>query len=219
MNEQGGRSGGSNSIEMNNCKDHLFILSAPSGAGKTTLAGAVLNRFADMLYSVSYTTREPRNGEQDGLDYHFIQRDLFKKYIKEGKWAEWAEVHGNYYGTSAEFLDKSLAAGGDILLDIDVQGTIQLLERYPDSITIFIVPPSMDMLRRRLELRGTDSNAVIARRLVNAEKEMAGQDLYRHVIINDQLSEAIDELISIIEKYRGSETITESVSKSKGTEV
>ena len=219
MNEQGGRSGGSNSIEMNNCKGHLFILSAPSGAGKTTLAGAVLNRFADMLYSVSYTTREPRNSEQDGLDYHFIQKDLFKKYIKEGKWAEWAEVHGNYYGTSAENLDKSLAAGDDILLDIDVQGTIQLLERYPDSITVFIVPPSMDMLRRRLELRGADSKAVIARRLVNAEKEMARQDLYRHVIINDHLSEAIDELISIIEKYRGSETITESVSKSKGTEV
>jgi guanylate kinase len=202
MNEQGGRSGGSNSIEMNNCKSHLFILSAPSGAGKTTLARAVLNRFADMLYSVSHTTREPRNSEQDGLDYHFIQRDQFKKYIKEGKWTEWAEVHGNYYGTSAEFLDKSLVAGDDILLDIDVQGTIQLLERYPDSITIFIVPPSMDILRRRLELRGTDSKAVIARRLVNAEKEMARQDLYRHVIINDQLSEAIDELISIIEKYR-----------------
>ena len=202
MNEQGDRSAGSNSIEMNNRKGNLFILSAPSGAGKTTLAGAVLKRFTDMLYSVSYTTREPRNGEQEGLDYHFIQRDLFEKYIKEGKWAEWAEVHDNYYGTSAELLDKSLAAGDDILLDIDVQGTIQLLERYPDSITIFIVPPSMGMLRRRLELRGTDSKAVIARRLVNAEKEMARQDLYRHVITNDKLSEAIDELISIIEKYR-----------------
>ena len=194
--------GSFNSKKMNTSQGHLFILSAPSGAGKTTLAGAVLNRFADMLYSVSYTTREPRNSEQDGLDYHFIRKDLFKKYIKEGKWAEWAEVHDNYYGTSAEFLDKSLAAGDNILLDIDVQGTIQLLERYPDSITIFIVPPSMDMLRRRLELRGTDSKTVIARRLVNAEKEMARQDLYRHVIINDQLSEAIDELISIIEKYR-----------------
>ncbi|MEE8431805.1 MAG: guanylate kinase [Candidatus Desulfatibia sp.] len=202
MNEQGDRSASSNSIEMNNCKGHLFILSAPSGAGKTTLAKAILNRFADMLYSVSYTTREPRNGEQDGLDYHFVQRDLFKKYIKEGKWAEWAEVHGNYYGTSAEFIDKNLAAGRDILLDIDVQGTIQLLERYPDSITIFIMPPSLDILRRRLELRGTDSKAVIARRLVNAKKEMARQDLYRHVIINDQLSEAIKELISTIEKYR-----------------
>ena len=219
MNEQGGRSGGSNSIEMNNCKGHLFILSAPSGAGNTTLAGAVLNRFGDMLYSVSHTTREPRNGEQDGLDYHFIQRDLFKKYIKEGKWAEWAEVHGNYYGTSAEFLDKSLAAGDDILLDIDVQGTIQLLERYPDSITIFIVPPSMDILRRRLELRGTDSKAVIARRLVNAEMKMARQDLYRHVIINDQLSEAIDELISIIEKYRGNNTISDSLPGCKCTKV
>jgi len=179
----------------------LFIISAPSGAGKTTLSRAVLDRFADMLYSISYTTREPRNGEQDGIDYYFISRDDFKKRIDGCKWAEWAEVHGNYYGTSAEFLDDGLASGRDILLDIDVQGTIQILERHPDSITIFIMPPSPETLGKRLELRGTDSKAVIARRLVNAEKEMAKKDLYRHVVVNDQLSEAIEKLISIMEKY------------------
>ena len=198
---------------------HLFILSAPSGTGKTTLARAVLDRFSDMLYSVSYTTREPRNGEENGVDYCFISKDLFKKNIKAGKWAEWAQVHGNYYGTSAEFIDTGLASGRNILLDIDVQGTIQLLKRYPDSITIFIMPPSVDALRERLELRGTDSRADIERRLVNAKKEMAQKDLYRHVIINDRLPKAVAELVSIIEKYRGNKTISDSPPKSKCTKV
>jgi guanylate kinase len=143
-----------------------------------------------------------RNGEQDGADYYFITRNSFKKGIKNGKWAEWAEVHGNYYGTAAEFIDKNLTAGRDILLDIDVQGTIQLLERYPDSITIFIMPPSFEILKGRLESRGTDSQAAIAGRLENAQKEMAKKDLYRHVIVNDQLADAVAEIISIIEKYR-----------------
>ncbi len=182
-------------------KGHLFIISAPSGAGKTTIVRAVLDRFADMLYSISYTTRIPRNGEQDGIDYYFISRDDFKKRIDGGKWAEWAEVHGNYYGTSAEFIDNGLASGRDILLDIDVQGTIQIFERYPDSITIFIMPPSLETLGKRLELRGTDSKADIARRLINAEKEMAKKDLYRNIVVNDQLSEAIEKMISIMEKH------------------
>ena len=182
-------------------KGHIFIISAPSGAGKTTIVRAVLDRFTDMLYSISYTTRKPRNGEQDGVDYNFISREDFIKRIDGGEWAEWAEVHGNHYGTSAEFLDNGLSSGHDILLDIDVQGTIQILERYPDSITIFIMPPSLETLGKRLELRGTDSKADIARRLVNAEKEIKKKDLYRHIVVNDQLSEAIEKLISIIEKY------------------
>lgn len=188
---------------MNRNQGHLFILSAPSGAGKTTLVRSVLDRFSDMLFSVSYTTREPRNGEEDGVDYCFISRDLFKKNIKDGKWAEWAKVHGNYYGTSADLIDTGLAAGRNILLDIDVQGTRQLLRRYPDSITIFIMPPSKDTLRKRLKLRGTDRQADIERRLANAKKEMAQKDLYRHVVLNDRLPEAVAELLSIIEKYIG----------------
>ena len=187
---------------INDGRGRLFIISAPSGTGKTTLCSAVLNRFPNMLYSVSYTTRKPRNGEQSGIDYHFIKKKDFKDKIEDGKWAEWAEVHGNYYGTSAELLDKGLDSGRDIILDIDVQGTIRLLERYPESVTIFVMPPSIEELKRRLKLRNTDSGEVIARRLENAKMEMAKKDLYLHVIINDQLPDAIEQLIAVIENYR-----------------
>jgi len=187
---------------INDGKGRLFIISAPSGTGKTTLCSAVLNRFPDMLYSVSYTTRKSRNGEQNGIDYHFIEKDNFKNKIKSGKWAEWAEVHGNYYGTSAELLDKGLDSGQDIILDIDVQGTIRLLERYPESVTIFVMPPSIEELKRRLKIRNTDSNEDISRRLENAKMEMAKKDLYLHVIINDQLPDAIGQLVAVIENYR-----------------
>jgi len=202
MNEQESRPSGSNPKEINSKQGHLFIISAPSGGGKTTLSKAVVNRFNDIFYSVSYTTRLPRNGEQDGVDYYFIQKKDFEKRIESGHWAEWAEVHGNYYGTSAEFLDKGLNSGHDMLLDIDVQGTIQILERYPDSVTIFIMPPSLETLRKRLEMRRTESRATMERRLLNAEKEIVQKGLYRHVIVNDQLSVSIEKLIAIIEKYR-----------------
>ena len=190
------------SKEMKPKRGHLFIISAPSGAGKATLAKAVLQQFTDMLYSISYTTRKPRAEERDGVDYHFVSQADFKKGIKKGRWAEWAEVYGNYYGTSAEFIEKSLSSGCDILLDIDVQGTIQILKHYPDSVTIFILPPSMNALRKRLEMRGSDSKAVIERRFVNARKEMAQKKLYRHIIVNDKLSAAIEEIGAIFKKYR-----------------
>jgi guanylate kinase len=179
----------------------LFILSAPSGAGKSTLCRAVLDHFPDVLYSISYTTRQPRRGEQDEVHYHFIAKDEFKKGIEQERWAEWARVHDNYYGTSADLLDRGLADGQDILLDIDVQGMRQILNRCPAAITIFIMPPSLEILRSRLETRGTDSAEVIAVRLKNAQKEMAQKDRYHHVIINDQLTDSIAELIGIIEKY------------------
>lgn len=189
------------SKEMKPKRGHLFIISAPSGAGKTTLAKAVLQQFTDMLYSISYTTRNPRAEERDGVDYHFISKQDFKKGIKKGRWAEWAEVYGNYYGTSAEFIEKSLSSGCDILLDIDVQGTLQILKHYPDSVTIFILPPSVNALRKRLEMRGSDSQAVIEKRLVNARKEMAQKKMYRHIIVNDTLSSAIEEISAIFKKY------------------
>jgi len=202
MNEQESRPSGSNPKEINSKLGHLFIISAPSGGGKTTLSKAVVNRFNDIFYSISYTTRSPRDGEQDGVDYYFIQKKDFEKRIENGYWAEWAEVHGNYYGTSVEFLDKGLDSGNDMLLDIDVQGTIQILGRYPDSVTIFIMPPSLETLRKRLEMRRTESRVTIERRLLNAEDEISQKGLYRHVIVNDQLSVSIDKLIAIIEKYR-----------------
>lgn len=188
--------------EMKPKRGHLFIISAPSGAGKTTLVKAVLQQFRDILYSISYTTRKPRAEERDGIDYHFISKQDFKKGIHKGRWAEWAEVYGNYYGTSVEFLEKSLSSGCDILLDIDVQGTLQILKHYPDSVTIFILPPSMNALRKRLEMRGSDSQAVVEKRLLNARKEMTQKKMYRHIIVNDVLSEAIKELSAIFKKHR-----------------
>ena len=180
----------------------LFIISAPSGAGKSTLCRAVLNRFSDLVYSVSYTTRSLRGGEQNGVDYHFISKDEFEKGITQGRWAEWAEVHDHYYGTCADFLDRELNAGRDILLDIDIQGAGQILQRYPDGVTIFIMPPSLETLKSRLQSRGTDSPAVIAVRLKNAREEIAQKDVYRHIITNDRLTDAVAELIAIFEKYR-----------------
>jgi len=180
----------------------LFILSAPSGAGKSTLCLAVRKHFPDLLYSISYTTRAPRKGEQDGVDYHFISRAAFEKRIAANQWAEWAVVHGNYYGTDAELLDQGLGQGRDFLLDIDVQGTRRILTRYPKAITLFIMPPSPEVLRRRLENRGTDSPQEIAVRMENAVHEMSCKDCYRHVIINDRLADATAELIDIIKSYR-----------------
>jgi guanylate kinase len=180
----------------------LFIISAPSGAGKSTLVRAVRKRFPDLLYSVSYTTRLPRKGEQNGVDYHFITKEAFETGISQSQWAEWADVHGNYYGTPSEFLDKNIASGQDVLLDIDVQGTRQVVKRYPDSITIFIMPPSPEILRYRLETRGTDSPETIDVRMKNARTEMAHKNLYGHVIVNDRLQDAVAELIALLEKYR-----------------
>jgi guanylate kinase len=183
-------------------KGRLFILSAPSGTGKTTLCRALMEHFKDMLYSVSYTTRDLRKGETDGVDYHFISKDDFIKKIGEGSWAEWAEVHGNYYGTSDLFLHQAMISGKNVLLDIDVEGTRQILDKYPDSVTIFVMPPTPEILRIRIESRGTDPMEVIEKRLKNAEKEMAQKDFYKHVIVNDNLNEAVSEMVAIVGSYR-----------------
>ena len=176
----------------------LFIISAPSGAGKTTLCKILLDRFPDLLYSVSFTTRTPRQGEKNGKDYNFITKEEFCGGIKKGMWAEWAEVHGNYYGTSAYFLNNALSEGKNVLIDMDVQGAAIMLRSYPDSVTIFIQPPSIDALQSRLKKRGADSEEIIKKRMAAAEKEMAKKHLYRHVVMNDDLPKAVEELISII---------------------
>ena len=181
---------------------HLIVVSAPSGTGKTTLCKALLQHYPDIVYSISTTTRSPRKGEKDGVDYHFMEKECFIEKLKDHCWAEWAQVHGNYYGTSAAFLDQTLASGRDILLDIDVQGTRQILKRYPGAITVFILPPSLKVLRERLEKRRTDSRETIEKRMQNAEEEISHQNLYRHVIINDRLSAAKKELIDIVGSYR-----------------
>jgi guanylate kinase len=190
--------------DSNRTSGRLFIISAPSGAGKSTLCKALLKRFSNIIFSISYTTRKPRLGEQDGVHYFFITQAEFEKGIKSGKWAEWAIVHENYYGTSTEYLDKELLSGKDILLEIDVQGARQILEKYPESVTIFIMAPSFDELRNRLESRGTDDPHVIERRMKNAKQEVSQKDLYQHIIVNDNLSRAKDEFLSLIERYRSS---------------
>ncbi len=177
----------------------LFILSAPSGAGKSTLCKAILKKFPELCFSISHTTRSPRPGEKNGVEYYFIGQDEFVRKIEADAWAEWANVHDNYYGTSAEFLNRCLAQGKSVLLDIDVQGTLKILKKYPDAITIFIMPPSSEILKQRLQNRGSDSQEVIARRLKNAEIEMAQRHYYRHIIVNDDLSEAISDLTQTIE--------------------
>lgn len=183
-------------------KGRLFILSAPSGAGKTTLCRALLDHFKDMTYSVSTTTRSPRPGEQHGKDYFFVSREDFLKSIQNDEWAEWATVHDHYYGTGAEYLDAQLAAGKDVLLDIDVQGARTILKRYPESVTIFIMPPSVSALKERMLFRGADTEEVMKKRLSNAEREMAQRGVYRHVIVNDLLEDAKKQLIELVEKYR-----------------
>ena len=132
------------------------------------------------------------------IDYHFITQAAFREGIIAGKWAEWAEVHGNYYGTSAEFIDRARAEGCDVLLDIDVQGMEQILKRYPDSVTIFIMPPSLAVLRQRLQDRGTDSAAAISERLDNAAAELRRRKRYRHIVVNDRLEKAVEKLTAII---------------------
>jgi guanylate kinase len=176
----------------------LFIISAPSGAGKSTLCRAVRQRLPDLRYSISHTTRSPRGEEKNGIDYHFITQAAFRKGIHAERWAEWAEVHGNYYGTSAEFIDRALGVGCDVLLDIDVQGMEQILKRYPDSVTIFIMPPSLAVLRQRLQDRGTDSAASISERLDNAAEEIKRRKRYRHIVVNDRLEEAVEKLTAIV---------------------
>jgi len=155
-----------------------------------------------MSYSISYTTRSPRQGEEEGVDYFFMTVAEFKKGIKTNRWAEWAEVHGNYYGTSAAVIDAHIACGGDLLMDIDVQGTRQILKTYPRCITLFIMPPTMETLRKRLELRGTETRDLIEKRIANAKAEMELKYLYRHRIVNEELPTAVAEVIAIIEGYR-----------------
>lgn len=181
---------------------HLFIVSAPSGAGKTTLCRALLRRFPDIRYSVSYTTRSPRQGEREGVDYRFISDEEFRKGIEQDRWAEWAEVHGHYYGTDAGVLTDAIGKGKDVLLDIDVQGTCQLVQRFPDAVTIFVMPPSTEELRSRLTARGADSREVIERRMAAAEEEIRCRSQYRHVVVNDRLDRAMAELQALVEGYR-----------------
>jgi len=181
----------------------LFVISAPSGAGKTTLIRKVMARFSGISYSVSHTTRPPRPGEVHGKDYFFVTEETFKQMIEADAWLEWARVHAHFYGTSKAFVTEQLDAGRNLLLDIDVQGAGQIMDSGLDPVTVFIMPPSLDVLRQRLTSRGTDSADTIELRLANAEKEMALKHLYQYVVVNDDLDTAAGQLCAIFEKEMG----------------
>ncbi|MBU2490397.1 MAG: guanylate kinase [Proteobacteria bacterium] len=176
----------------------IFVVSAPSGAGKTTLCRLVRKRLPNLVYSVSCTTRPMRQGEVPGRDYHFVTREVFEEGIRNQRWAEWAKVYGNYYGTDGDFLRRSVEDGCFVLLDIDVQGARQIVARFPDSVTVFVMPPSVEELERRLRGRGADAPEVMERRLAEARSEMEARHLYLHQIVNDRLEDAAEKLYRII---------------------
>lgn len=181
---------------------HLYVVAAPSGAGKTTLVRLLLERQTDIQLSISNTTRNPRPGEQNGREYHFTTVDDFRGMISRGEFLEWAEVHGNFYGTSKKWIADRLAEGLDVLLEIDWQGAQQVRQLFPGAIGIFILPPSMAELERRLTGRGTDAAEVIARRLAAAQAEMRHVGEFDYVIINNQLEEALADLLAVVRASR-----------------
>jgi guanylate kinase len=177
----------------------LFVVSAPSGAGKTTLLRKVMDQVAGLAFSISHTTRMPRPGETDGKDYYFVNHEKFEHMIATSSFLEFARVHGNYYGTSKEGVARQLAAGLDVILDIDVQGAAILRQSGSvDAAYIFVAPPNMVELERRLRSRGTETEERIGMRLQNARVEMQAAGLYEYLLVNDRLEEAIRQLLAVI---------------------
>lgn len=180
----------------------LFVLSAPSGAGKTSLVKALLESTDNLCVSISHTTRPMRPGEQDGVNYHFVSREGFQALMEQSDFLEHAEVFGNYYGTSRSFVEQTLTTGKDVILEIDWQGAQQIRRIFPESISVFILPPSREALESRLRGRGQDAEAVIQGRLAKAVEEMSHYVEYDYLVINDQFDVALRELRAVIEASR-----------------
>ena len=178
------------------------IVTAPSGAGKTTLVSGLLDRDPLVSLSVSYTTRAARAGEESGRHYHFVDVATFRALRDKGEFLEWAEVHSNYYGTSKVWLEEQMRSGKDILLEIDWQGAQQVRKVFPKAVGVFILPPSLDELERRLRGRGTDSEEVIARRVLGARGEMRHVAEFDYVIINEDLPAALEDLVAVVRASR-----------------
>ncbi len=183
-------------------KGNLYIVAAPSGAGKTTLVAALLKAEPNVQLSVSYTTRPPREGEINGVNYHFVERATFEQMILEGDFLEHANVFGNYYGTSQKWINAAINDGRDILLEIDWQGAQQVRRIFPQAIGLFVLPPSLETLESRLRGRGTDSDEVIARRLAVAREEISHVDEFDYVIVNENLDQAIAEIVAVVRAER-----------------
>jgi guanylate kinase len=176
----------------------LFVISAPSGAGKTTLTRHLLDRNPDLVYSVSYTTRLPRPGEINGRDYTFVSRDEFQSMINRGLFLEWAEVYGHYYGTGRNWVEKHLAENHHVVADVDVVGARQIRANFKDAVLIFIVPPSLDELANRLTGRNTENSQQLQQRLGEAKAEIKARHMFDYLVINDTIDEALSDLESVI---------------------
>lgn len=176
----------------------LFVVSAPSGAGKTSLCRELIDTFPEIGQSVSFTTRSMRTGERNGVDYHFVDHSVFERMIEANQFAEWAQVHGNLYGTALKTLEQAADQGIDLLLDIDYQGAAQLKKNYKQGVFVFILPPDLGELERRLRSRKTDIDEVIRRRLEVAREEIAQAVWYDYLVVNDDLTSAVDKIKSIV---------------------
>ncbi len=198
MNNQGQSHSSDKTMPVSEGKKLLFVVSGPSGVGKSTLCRHMLATMRDIRLSVSYTTRQPRPGETDGQEYRFVSKEDFQKKIEEHAFAEWAEVYGKYYGTPWKELEQQSGSVTDILLDIDVQGARQVMKKLQRSVSIFILPPSLEILRTRLADRGADSQEEQTRRFQNCQEEMGRYSEYQYTIRNGHLEQAILELQAII---------------------
>jgi len=178
------------------------VVVAPSGAGKTSLVDALLKREPNIRLSISYTTRAPREGERDGREYHFIDRARFESMIAAGDFLEHANVYGNYYGTSRRWIEEQIAGDHDVLLEIDWQGAKQLRSLFPHMVGVFILPPSLEELRRRLHVRGTDSPEAIEKRMASAREEISHVLEFEYIIVNERFDSALDDLIAIVRAAR-----------------
>ena len=183
---------------------NLFIVCAPSGAGKTTLVDALLEREPDIRLSISYTTRAPREGERDGVDYHFVDKATFEAMIGRVEFLEHAHVHGNYYGTSRKWIEQEIAGDHDVLLEIDWQGAAQVRKIFPGLLGMFILPPSLQELRRRLQGRGKDSPETIERRIAGAREEISHVLEFEYIIVNDRFEQALEDIRSVVRAARAS---------------
>ena len=189
-------------FQVNSHAGSLFMVAAPSGAGKSTLVNALLAKEADLRLSISYTTRPPRPGEENGREYHFTSVDDFLVRKNNNEFLEYAEVHGNYYGTSRILINQYMQAGTDMLLEIDWQGAQQVKKQFPQAVGIFILPPSIEALEQRLKKRGQDSEQVITKRLLAAGGEIAHAPEFEYVIINHEFEVALSELVAIVRATR-----------------
>jgi guanylate kinase len=187
---------------MKDQRGNLFVIVAPSGAGKTSLVDALLKRDSNIRLSISYTTRAPRQGEQNAREYHFVDKPVFEKMIAAGDFLEHANVYGNYYGTSKRWIEEQIAGDHDVLLEIDWQGAAQVRKLFPAVVGIFILPPSIDELRKRLQGRGKDSPEAIERRMASAREEISHVLEFEYIIVNERFESALDDLIAIVRAAR-----------------